>query len=62
LITSSTKSIQPGTPNICKIKDTDEFEINKTYDYMNEWNKRVTTGQPAVPMKLLQNDNLRLSK
>jgi len=34
LITSQTKSIKPGTPNICKVSETDEFEINRRYDYV----------------------------
>ena len=34
LLVSSTKSLHPGTPSICKINETDEFEINKKYDFV----------------------------
>lgn len=36
LLASSTNYIKPGTPNICKIWESDEFEINRNYDFVEE--------------------------
>jgi hypothetical protein len=48
IITSTTKSIKPGTPEICKISETDVFEINRKYDFVEE-EKRKKGSKGPVP-------------
>jgi hypothetical protein len=62
LIISSTKSIQPGTPNICKLNETDEFEINKKYDFIEEEKKKKAKGPPPRPVAILKSNILTLSE
>ena len=65
LIVSATKSIKPGTPNICKIVETDEFQINRTYDFVEEEKKKKDAKRPAGPIKalpILKNNILDISE
>jgi hypothetical protein len=62
LIISSTKSINPGTPNIFKIDEKDEFEINKKYDYIEEEKKKKAKGPPPKPVAIVKRNILTLSE
>ncbi len=63
IIVSSTKSMLPGTPNICKLNETDEFEINRRYDYVEEQKKKKgSKGPPPKPMPILKGNILTLSE
>lgn len=63
LLASSTKSIKPGTPNICKILETDEFEINKKYDFIEEEKRKKGGKGPAPkPVTILKGNILTLSE
>jgi hypothetical protein len=63
LLVSTTKSIKPGTPNICKILETDEFEINKKYDFIEEEKRKKGGKGPAPkPVTILKGNILTLSE
>ena len=63
LLVSSTKSIKPGTPHICKIQETDEFEINRNYDFVTEEKrKKGSKGPPPRPMPIVKHNILILSE
>jgi hypothetical protein len=63
LLSSSTKSIKPGTPNICKILETDEFEINRKYDFVEEEKrKKGPKGPVPKPVAVLKSNILTLSE
>ena len=62
LLISSTKSLKPGTPNICKINETDEFEVNRKYDFIaEEKRKKGSKGPPPKPMPVVKGNILILS-
>ena len=63
LLISSTKSIKPGTPSICKISETDEFEVNRNYDFVaEEKRKKGSKGPPPKPMPVVKGNILILSE
>ena len=63
LLVSPTKSIKPGTPNICKILETDEFEINRKYDFIEEEKrKKGAKGAAPKPVAILKSNILTLSE
>lgn len=63
LLVSPTKSIKPGTPNICKILETDEFEINRKYDFVEEEKRKKGNKGPAPkPIPILKSNILTLSE
>lgn len=63
LIKSPTKSIKPGTPNICKLSESDQFEINRRYDFIEE-EKRKKGGKGPLPklLPILKGNILTLSE
>ena len=62
LLISSTKSIKPGTPNICKLRETDELEINRRYDYIEqEKRKKAGKGPPPKPLAIVKGNILVLN-
>lgn len=62
LLISPTKSIKPGTPQICKLRETDELEINRKYDFVEE-EKRKKGGKGPAPklMVIVKGSILTLS-
>lgn len=34
LLRSPTKKIEVGSPDLCRVDETDEFEINRSYDFV----------------------------
>jgi hypothetical protein len=63
LLVSSTKSLKPGSSNICKISETDEFEINRNYDFVNEEKrKKAGKGPPPRPVPIIKGNILILSE
>lgn len=63
LLVSSTLSIKFGTANPCRILDSDELEINKNYDFVEEEKRRRRVNNNAPPPKvrpILKGDILTL--
>jgi hypothetical protein len=50
-------------PNLCKIEETDEFEVNRTYDFVNEEKrKKGSKGPPPKPIPIVRGNILILSE
>lgn len=63
LLISSTKSILPGTPNICKLRESDELEINRNYDFVEqEKKKKAGKGPPPKPLAIVKGNILGLNE
>ncbi len=63
LLVSETKSLKPGTPNICKLREYDELEINRKYDFIEEEKKKKGGKGPLPkPMAIIKGNILTLSE
>ena len=55
--------MKPGTPHICKLQETDELEVNKKYDFIEEEKRKKGGKGPAPkPLAIIKGNILTLSE